>query len=97
MASPWMSNLQKATLLNTLWRMVSDGEQIFFQDGAGFQQGHGRGRGARGWGGEGGVGVGGSTTGEGLFVVGFVAGALPVTIIPPQSARLLKTCMTSAG
>lgn len=46
MSSHRMSNLQKATLLNALRRMVSDGEQIIFQDGAGFQQGHRRGRGA---------------------------------------------------
>lgn len=50
--------------------------------------------GQRGWGAGWG---GGSTTGEGLFVVGFVAGALPVTIILPRSARPLKTCMTYAG
>lgn len=47
--------------------------------------------------GSGGFGVEGSTTSEGPFVVGFVAGALPVTVIPPRSARPLKTCMTSAG
>lgn len=66
----------------------TDGEQIFFQDGAGFQQGHGRGRGA--WG-------AGSTTGEVLFVVSLVAGALPVPIVLPRSARLLKTCMISVS
>lgn len=43
------------------------------------------------------AGVGGSTTGVRPFVVGFVAGALPVAIIPPGSARPLKTCMTSGG
>lgn len=67
----------------------TNGEQIFFQDGAGFQQGHGRGRGAEG--------LGRGTTAKGLFVVCFVAGALPVTIVPPRSARPLKTSMTSAG
>lgn len=44
----------------------------------------------------GGAGLG-STSGVWLFVVGFVAGALPVTIIPSGYALPLNTCMTSGG